>query len=170
MHKCHRNQFILHKNVVNKREKNPIFRRGAYGWNSTKHYIYQYLPEKLSKWNSKNKCWIVSKLLQKQRYLLPCQFLLDRLSFVSHLILRNHIKILFFNDTFVLQVSCVTLIKLLTRNIYVIIMLLLQQIVRQKRFLITDYRVANGIVVHLLLPRGGPNPWMKMTLSSYKGQ
>ena len=113
---------------------------------------------------------IVSKLLQKQRYLLPCQFLLARLSFVSHLILRNHIKNLFFNDTFVLQVSCVTLIKLLTRNIYVIIMLLLQQIVRQKRFLITDYRVANGIVVHLLLPRGGPNPWMKMTLSSYKGQ
>jgi len=44
-----------------------------------------------------------------------------------------------------------------------------KQIVQQKRFLITDYRVANGIVVHLPLPRGRPNPWMKMTLSSYKG-
>lgn len=37
----------------------------------------------LEKWQSKNKCFIVSKKLQEQQLVFPCQFLFTRLSLVN---------------------------------------------------------------------------------------
>ena len=63
--------------------------------------------------HSKNRCWIVSKLLQKQQYLLPCQFLLAMLSLVSITpFLRNQRKILILSGSLmslVMRYLCIDL-------------------------------------------------------------
>jgi hypothetical protein len=56
----------------------------------------------MAQWQSKNKCRIVSGVLQKQQALLPFQILLAKLSFVTITpFFKNQRKILIFNGTFV---------------------------------------------------------------------
>jgi hypothetical protein len=60
-----------------------------------------------------------SSILQKQRS-LPFQFLLTRLYFVCITpFFKYHMKILIFNDNLVCHISCVTLIQLLIRYLYI---------------------------------------------------
>lgn len=66
------------------------------------------------------KRWLMDSIeLQKLQYLLPFQFLLTRLSFVKITpFFKYHMKILIFNGSLNCQISCVTLILVLTRRLY----------------------------------------------------
>ena len=58
--------------------------------------------------------------LQKPHTLLPIQFRLAKLSFVSNTpLFKYYIKILIFKGIFARQISCVTFIPLLTRFLYI---------------------------------------------------
>jgi hypothetical protein len=74
----------------------------------TKHHM-QRTPKKFSIITLKNRCWIVSKLLQKQY--------LSLVSITSFL--RNQRKILILIGNLKRQISCVTLMSLVMRYLYI---------------------------------------------------